>query len=275
MNERADRELSGATVGSYRLGPLLGSGGMGDVYRATGQDGRDVAIKFLRDDLAGDAGIRHRFARELEVALSIEHPHVVPVLDTGEHEGRPYLCQPLIHESLRTRLERERVLPADPALAIVRQVAAGLDELARRQVVHRDVKPANVLLEGDHAFIADFGLVKRLQGTNLTRPGQTIGSLDYIAPEQIQGADVSPATDVYGLACVTYECLTGCAPFADVAGMQLLWAHLERTPPDPAEIADLAPGLGDAVLSGLAKRPEERPSSAGAFARSLDRALAA
>ena len=276
MNEQeTDSGLSGQIVGGYKIGEPLGSGGMGDVYRATTQDGHVVAMKFLRADLASDPGIRQRFTRELKVALSIDHPHVVPVLDTGEHENRPYLCQPLIGESLRGRLESERALPPGATLEIVRQVADGLDELARGGIIHRDVKPANVLLDGSHAFIADFGLVKRMQGTNLTRPGQTIGSLDYIAPEQIQGGEVTPATDVYGLACVTFECLTGRTPFADVGGMQLFWAHLEREPPDPAEIAEIPQELSKAILQGLAKQPGERPPSAGGFARSLDRALAA
>jgi serine/threonine protein kinase len=264
--------LIDATVGRYRIESLLEVGGMGRVYRAVGPEGELVALKLVRGDLAEDSIFRKRFEREAMIAQQVKNPHVVPVLDTGEHEGVPYLSQRFIEGgSLEQKLKREGHLDVPTTLKLCAEVADGLDALFAGGMVHRDVKPANVLLDLDGtALITDFGLAKDSEGTNLTRPGQALGSLDYMSPEQIRGEAVSAATDVYALGCVICQCLSGTPPFADRKGMRILWAQLQDEPPDPcAELPDAPPGLGAAVLRALAKTPAERPQSAGEYARLL------
>jgi serine/threonine protein kinase len=264
--------LIGATVGRYRIESLLEVGGMGRVYRAIGPEEELVALKLVRGDLAEDSIFRKRFEREAMIAQQVKNQHVVPVLDTGEHEGVPYLSQRFIEGgSLEQKLKREERLDVPTTLKLCAEVADGLDALFAGGMVHRDVKPANVLLDLDGtALITDFGLAKDSEGTNLTRPGQALGSLDYMSPEQIRGEAVSAATDVYALGCVICQCLSGTPPFADRKGMRILWAQLQDEPPDPcAELPDAPPGLGAAVLRALAKSPAERPQSAGEYARLL------
>jgi serine/threonine protein kinase len=267
--------LIGATVGAYEIESLLGEGGMGRVYRAVDRDGAPVALKLIREDLARDSVYRKRFDREASVASRIVNQHVVPVLCRGEHEGVPYLAQRFIEGgSLEQKLERELRLELEVALHICADVADGLDALFAGGLVHRDVKPANVLLSSDgRALISDFGLAKDSNGTDLTRPGQALGSLDYMAPEQIRAETVSASTDVYALGCVLFHCLCGAPPFAAHQGMRVLWAQLQDDPPDPSVILDDAPPeLGPALLSALQKDPAARPQSAGEYARLLYRA---
>jgi serine/threonine protein kinase len=264
--------LIGKSVGSYRVEAVLGVGGMGYVYRAVGADGQPVALKLVRGDIAEDSVFRARFAREARIAQQVKNPHVVPVLDTGEHEGVPFLSQRFIEGgSLEDKLKREGRLDVPTTLQICAQVADGLDALYAGGMVHRDVKPANVLLDLDGtALITDFGLAKDSQGTNLTRPGQALGSMDYMSPEQIRGEQVTAATDVYALGCVICQCLTGAPPFADRQGMRVLWAQLQDEPPDPcANLDGSPPALGPAILKALAKDPTDRPQSAGEYARLL------
>jgi serine/threonine protein kinase len=264
--------LIGASVGGYRIESVLGVGGMGRVYRAVGRDGEEVALKLVRPDLAQDSVFRRRFEREARIARQVSNPHVVPVLDTGEHEGVPFLSQRFIEGgSLEERLEREGRLEIPVALEICSQVAEGLDALCAGGMVHRDVKPANVLLDlRGVAYITDFGLAKDSQATNLTRPGQALGSLDYMSPEQIRGEEVGAPTDVYALGCVVFRCLSGSTPFAGRQGMRLLWAQLQDEPSDPcAELAGAPLALGEAVLRALEKDPADRPSGAGEYARLL------
>jgi serine/threonine protein kinase len=245
---------------------------MGRVYRARSADGQEVALKLVKSDLASDTVFRKRFELEADVAQRIEHPHVVPVLDSGEHDGIPYLAQRLIRGgSLDDRIEREGALDLDFTLRVCEQVASGLDALHASGLFHRDVKPANILLdEQETAYITDFGLAKDSQGSLLTRPGQTLGSLDYMAPEQIRGEGISAASDVYALGCVMFECVTGKPPFADRQGMRVLWAHLQDEPPDPTlSRPDLPPGFAAELRRALAKEPVGRPASASELARNL------
>jgi serine/threonine protein kinase len=267
--------LIGAMVGGYRVESLLGEGGMGRVYRAVDGDGAPVALKLIREDLASDSVFRKRFDREASVASRIVNPHVVPVLCRGEHEGVPYLAQRFIEGgSLEQKLEREQRLQLAVALQICADVADGLDALSAGGLVHRDVKPANVLLERDgRALIGDFGLAKDSDATNLTRPGQALGSLDYMAPEQIRAEEVGASTDVYALGCVVFHCLCGAPPFAPHKGMRVLWAQLQDDPRDPSdELPGAPPELGPALLSALQKDPSARPQSAGEYAGLLYRA---
>jgi serine/threonine protein kinase len=262
----------GDTVGAYRIDGVLGVGGMGRVYRATAPSGEEVALKLVKADLARDTVFRKRFDREARIAQRVSHPNLVPVLDTGEEHGIPYLTQRFIQGgSLADQIEKQGQLSIETALRGVTEVAGALDALHANDLIHRDVKPANILVdEQGVSYITDFGLAKDTQGSLLTRPGQAVGSLDYMAPEQIRGEEVTAATDVYALGCVMCECLSGAPPFADRQGMRVLWAHLQDQPPDPcAKRTDAPPGLGPAVLTALAKDPAERPPTATAYAQAI------
>ena len=267
-----ENDVVGQRIGAWQVEALIAEGGMGRVYRARSSDGREVALKLVKSDLAHDAVFRKRFEREASIARRLDHPHVVPVLDSGEHEGTPYLAQQLIGGgSLDDRIERDGALDIDFALRVCAQVASGLDALHAHGLFHRDVKPANIMLdEAESAYITDFGLAKDSQGSLLTRPGQTLGSLDYMAPEQIRGEEISAASDVYALGCVMFECVTGKPPFADRQGMRALWAHLQDEPPDASDQrADVSPAFASELRRALAKEPSDRPASASALAEAL------
>lgn len=262
----------GQSVGPYKIESVLGVGGMGHVYLASAPDGAQVALKVVKADLARDETFRRRFDREASIAKRIEHPNVVPVLDQSEHEGIPYLAQRYIRGgNLADRIEAQGQLDVGTAVQVCEQVASGLDALHAEGLFHRDIKPANILVdEGGTAYITDFGLAKDTQGSLLTRPGQALGSLDYMAPEQIRSEEITPAADVYGLGCVMYECLCGAPPFADRQGMRVLWAHLQDPPADPADRrADLPGEVSAVVLKALDKDPGGRPQSAGELAQQL------
>jgi serine/threonine-protein kinase len=246
---------------------------MGKVYKAISPEGGEVALKIVKPDYARNETFMRRFKREAMIAQTVQNPHVVPVLDSGEHDGTPYLAERFIEGgSLADKLKTDRWLDVPTTVKICAQVADGLDALADAGMVHRDVKPGNILLDDDGtAYLTDFGLAKDSQGSFLTLPGQAVGSLDYMAPEQIRGDGVTAASDVYSLGCVVFECLRGKPPFADRPGMRVLWAHLQEEPPDP-ERADVSPELSDAVKTALRKDPAHRPPSSAAYARSLSRA---
>lgn len=265
-------DRAGQHVGPYKIDAVLGVGGMGHVYLATGPDGQQVALKLVKADLARDDVFRRRFDREARIAQRIDHPHVVPVLDQGEHEGVPYLVQRYISGgSLADKIEQHGQLDLAVASGVCEQVASGLDALHAEGLFHRDVKPANILVdEQGTAYITDFGLAKDTQGSLLTKPGQALGSLDYMAPEQIRSEELTAAADVYGLGCVMYECLSGAPPFSDRQGMRVLWAHLQDPPIDPSERrSDLPPDVGAVIVRALEKDPGDRPQSAGDFAQQL------
>src|SRR3954464_3473274 len=248
---------------------------MGRGYKATSPAGDRVALKIVKGEMSGDEVFLKRFKREADVARRIDHPNVVSVIETGDHDGLPWAAQRFISGgSLEERLDRWGALDLHQVIAISKQVAAGLDVLHEKGLIHRDLKPGNILIdERGNPFIADFGLAKDHQheGTVLTRPGQALGSMDYMAPEQIRGEDVTAATDVYALACMLYELLTGAPPFADQVGMRIMWAHLQDPPPHPSDKKpDLPRPVGDAILAGLVKDPAERPQSATAFMRLVE-----
>jgi serine/threonine-protein kinase len=268
----SDDPRIGTTFGEYGIDGLLGQGGMGKVYRATAPDGTAVALKLVKEDYARDETFRRRFYREARIAQMVKHPNVVPVVDTGEQEGLPYMAQRFIRgESLDDKLKREGPLDVATAVRVCTDVASGLEALWAAGMVHRDVKPANILLdESGQAYITDFGLAKDTQGSLLTLPGQALGSMDYMSPEQIRGEQVSAAADIYALGCVMYECMCGRPPFADVQGMRILWAHLQDEPPGPGTIRnDLPPEFARTLLVAMAKDPAQRPASAGEYARML------
>jgi len=260
---------AGTQVGPYTVESLLGEGGMGRVYKASGPDGA-VAVKIVKEEMAADETFRKRFIREAQVAQKIEHPHVLGVLETGEHEGIPWMSQPFVGGgSLEDRLEKYGALDMHLVIGICKQVAEGLDVLHDNGLIHRDLKPGNILVdEAGRPFIGDFGLAKDQlhEGTVLTRPGQALGSMDYMAPEQIRGEEVSGRTDVYALACMVFELLTGQPPFADRVGMRIMWAHLQDPPPNAGEVKPGIPvAVGEAILEGMEKEPTDRPATATAL----------
>jgi serine/threonine protein kinase len=266
---------AGELIGSYRIEQLLAQGGMGRVYRATGPDGRPAALKVIKPEYAGDPTFRRRFARETRAALAVRHPHLVPVLEAGEHDGMPYLATAFLEGgSLAGALREERELDLERAVRVLLDVAAGLDALHAAGIVHRDVKPANILLDlQGRAFVTDFGLAKARDASALTRTGFAVGSLPYMAPEQTRAEDVTAAADVYALGCVAFECLAGGPPFAGLRAMQVIAAHRDGEPPDPCVgRADGTPELTWAVLRALAKDPGARPPTATSYARMVQAA---
>jgi serine/threonine-protein kinase len=276
MNDRFDSDARiGSRFGEYNVDALLGEGGMGKVYKATAPDGSQVALKLVKEDYARDETFRRRFMREARIAQTVKHPKVVAVVDTGEVDGLPYMAQRFVDgESLDQQLKRDGPVDVPTAVRICTDVASGLEALWAAGMVHRDVKPANILVDGrGESHITDFGLAKDTQGSLLTLPGQALGSMDYMAPEQIRGEDVSAASDIYSLGCVMYECMVGRPPFAHVQGMRILWAHLQDEPPDPGTLRKgLPPEFSKALLTALQKEGEKRPHTAGEYARLLAQA---
>jgi serine/threonine protein kinase len=260
----------GTTFGPYELQSLIGVGGMGEVYRAydTVKD-RTVALKLLRTELAADANFQERFRRESRVAARLQEPHVIPVHDWGDIDGVLYIDMRLVEGvNLKTELAKNGPLAPERAASIVAQVAAALDTAHADGLVHRDIKPENVLLAGDDfAYLVDFGIAHLGGETGLTSTGAPIGSCAYMAPERFTNGQVGPQADVYSLACLLYECLTGWPPFPMRELSQVLSAHLLAPPPRPTAIrAGLNSAFDDVVARGLAKDPQARLSSAGELA---------
>jgi len=274
MPEIALEPRPGDSLGPYRITRVIGRGRMGIVFEGTA-DGEDpVALKVVTTELSQDDVFVRRFRREVKAAQKISHPNVVPVLAHGEEGGLPYLVQRLIPGgSLAERLAVAGPLELAYAAQLLGAAAAGIDALHDAGLVHRDIKPANILLDGDTPYVSDFGLAKDSQASNLTRPGQALGSLDYMSPEQIRGEDVSPATDVYALGCVMWECLTGSPPFGGRPSMRVLFAHLQESPPDlPSLRPEISAATGRAVTRALEKEPEDRPHSASEYVAGVARA---
>jgi serine/threonine protein kinase len=265
----------GTQFGSYHVESLIGVGGMGRVYRARAADGITVALKLVKDDLARDETFRRRFQREARIAQTVHNPHVVPVHHAGDLDGVPYLAAQYIEGTVLDRMLQEQGrLDLATTLRVCSHVADGLEALRRAGMVHRDVKPENILIDRvGTGFITDFGLAKDSAGTVLTRPGQPLGSMDYMAPEQIRGQPVTGAADIYSLGCVVFECLAGQPPFGDRDGMQVLWAHLQDEPPDlPSDRDDVPPRFRTVWRTALAKEPTDRPRTSVEYMRALSEA---
>jgi ABC-type branched-subunit amino acid transport system substrate-binding protein/tetratricopeptide (TPR) repeat protein len=263
-------EAPDALFGDYRIEEEVGRGGMGVVHRAidTRLD-RPVALKLIAPELAEDPDFRERFLRESRVAAAIDHGNVLPIYEAGEHRGQVFLAMRFVQGSdLKVLLRTRKTLPPEEALSILGRVADALDAAHAKGLVHRDVKPGNVLLdERGHPYLSDFGLTKEAGGAS-TRTGQIVGTLDYLAPEQIRGEAIDGRTDEYALGCVLYECLTGEAPFHRRTEAETLWAHMQEPPPALREY----PALDPVLARGLAKDKSDRYQTCGEL---LDAAHAA
>lgn len=270
------RVLSELLFGNYRLVELLGRGGMGEVYRAfdTTTD-RLVALKVLAPNLATDDSFQQRFRREALAAARLNEPHIVPIHGFGEIDGRLYVDMRLIEGDDLQSVLRAGALPADRAVDIVRQVASALVAAHRAGLVHRDVKPSNILVtQEDFAYLIDFGIARNVDQTGLTRTGVAVGTFAYMAPERLQAAPIDTRSDVYALAAVLHQCLTGQLPFPGSSTEQQIIAHLMSPPPRPTALRPELSAAFDAVVAkGMAKVPEDRYQTAADLARAATDAL--
>ena len=279
---------SGFEVAGYRIESVIGRGGMAVVYRAEDTRlGRKVALKVLTPVLAHNEQFQQRFIRESRLAASLDHPNIVPIYEAGEADGQLFIAMRYVAGSdLKGLLSQTGGLPLARLLRIFVQIGDALDAAHELGLVHRDVKPGNILVAStqertghgsfDHVYLTDFGLTKRTTSLSgaLTGTGHFLGTVDYVSPEQIQGAPVGPSTDIYALGCVLYECLTGQLPFHRDDDAALLWAHLVEAPPPVTSLRpDLPAAVDDVVARAMAKAPEDRYGSCHDLVRDLELAL--
>jgi serine/threonine-protein kinase len=257
----------------YQLGELIATGGMGSVYRAVDTHlGRPVAVKVLKRVLADDATFLERFRREARAAAAISHPGVARVYDYGERSSEPFIVMELVEgDTLAERIAQRGPLPWQEAFAIAEQVASALSAAHAHGVVHRDVKPANILVEpSGRVKVTDFGIARAAQATTLTRPGMVLGSANYVAPEQAQGSTVGPAADLYSLGCVLYESIVGTTPYQGRSAVAIATQHVSAPVPDPRdEVAELPEHAARLVMRSLGKQPGDRFPSAAIMAAAL------
>jgi CheY-like chemotaxis protein/predicted Ser/Thr protein kinase len=269
----------GDEIAGYRIEAIAGRGGMGVVFRAEHVHlSRHVALKVLTADLAGNRSFRARFIREAQTAARLDHPNIVPVYDAGEQAGLLYIAMKFIDGTdLGHLLDTEERFSPQRTVDLLAAIADSLDTAHAHGLVHRDVKPGNVLVDNQRSWLTDFGLTKRIASrTALTAAGRTVGTAAYLAPEQIRGQDVDARTDVYAFGCVLYECLTGAVPFERDTDMAVLWAHLEAEPEPPTQrVKELPKDLDAVFASALAKKKEDRFSSCGEMVNAVAEASGA
>lgn len=266
----------GTSVAGYRIDGVLGQGGMGVVYEATQLSlDRKVALKLLAAHLGEDAQFRERFRREALIQAAIEHPHIVTIYEAGEDEQGLFMAMRLVRGPNLKDMIISRELDAGRTLRLLKPVADALDAAHEAGLIHRDIKPQNILVSGrDHAYLADFGLTKAPGEKSLTKTGQFVGTLDYISPEQIRGQKATTASDVYALAAVLYECLSGVVPFPKDSEAAVLFAHMSDEPPKVTDQRPELPGdLDDVIARAMAKDPEQRHPSAGELLRDAEEAF--
>ncbi len=273
----------GTEFAGYRVEALLGRGGMSVVYRAeNARLGNKVALKLIAEELAHDESFRERFVRESRTAASLNHPNVIPIYDAGDEDGVLFIAMRYVESDLKQLLAREGPLSLAKTLSVVGQVGSALDAAHARSLLHRDVKPANILLDAasepggaPHAYLADFGLTKHLESrSGITASGQFVGTIDYMSPEQIEGREVDGRTDIYSLGCVLFECLAGATPFKRETEVAVLWAHMRDEPPPVTELRPELPGAVDLVLArAVAKDPANRYATARELIDELRTAL--
>jgi len=276
--------LVGDEFAGYRVRSVLGRGGMSVVYQAENlRLSSIIALKVLAPELASDDVFRARFLEESRIAASLNHPNVIPIYDMGSQDELLYIAMRYVSGTDMRQMikKRGRILPAT-ALFLVGQAARALDAAHRKGLVHRDVKPGNLLIERgsddadpDHVYLADFGITKHaMSRSGLTSTGQFLGTIDYVAPEQIRGTSVLGLADQYSLGCVLYECLTGRVPFEKDLDAAIIWAHVEETPTRPTMLRpELPPQIDEVFGRVLAKRPDERYGSCREFVEAARMAL--
>ena len=267
----------GTVFAAYALEGVLGRGGMSVVYRAdNARLGNKIALKVLAPDLSEDDAFRERFVRESRVAASINHPNIIPIYDAGDSDGLLYIAMRYVEGAdLKVLLRREDPLHVPRACALISQVGGALHTAHQAGLIHRDIKPGNILIERiddgiqilEHVYLADFGLTKHAQSrSGLTHTGQFVGTVDYVAPEQIEGRPTDKRADVYSLGCVLFECLTGVVPYHRESDVAVLWAHVqEECPPVTTLRSDLPAGMDDVVARAMAKSPDDRYQTAAEF----------
>ena len=266
----------GTAFGKYTIISLLGKGGMGEVYEAYDTEKkRTVALKILADGFSNDATFRQRFQRESHAAAVLQEPHVIPIHDWGDIDGRLYIDMRLVHGHTLDELIATGPLEPSRAVAIIGQVGAALDAAHAEGLMHRDIKPHNIIVTpADFAYLVDFGIAAMRGATRLTTAGTPIGTVSYMAPERFTEAEVTPAVDVYALACVLYEALTGDSPFSRDSLENVVAAHLASPPPRPSVTNPRVPATFDAVIArGMAKDPDDRYGTAGGLVRAAQRAV--
>jgi serine/threonine protein kinase len=265
----------GTTFGKYAITGLLGAGGMGEVYEARDTDkNRTVALKILADRFSSDPTFRARFQRESHAAAVLQEPHVIPIHDWGEIDGHLYIDMRLVRGRTLDELLDDGPLPPARAVAIVAQIGAALDAAHAEGLMHRDVKPHNIIVtSADFAYLVDFGIAETRGDSRLTTSGTPIGTVHYMAPERFTEQVATPAVDVYALACVLYEALTGDSPFAKDSLQNVVGAHLASPPPRPSVANARVPAAFDTVIArGMAKDPDDRFGTAGGLVRAAQRA---
>lgn len=271
--------VKGQLLGRYRLDALLGEGGMALVYRGTDSaDGREVAIKVVHPTIARDPAFVKRFLRESRVFARLQHPNILPLYDSGEQNETPYLVMPYVAGGTLEDWLAERHPPRE-VVALIRPLAAALDHAHERGVIHRDVKPSNVLIAADGTpYLADFGIAHAIGDTKLTATGMHIGSAHYMAPEQVQGGTLTGAVDQYALASMLYEALVGQSPFVMTptdTSFSLMLRKLAQAPPPPSSLdATLSPACDAVILRALAREPEQRFGSCTEMIDAMEQALA-
>ena len=270
--------MEGTPFGRYQLVDLLGRGGMGEVWRAFDTTmNRVVALKVLPATLADDAQYQARFRREAQAAASLDEPHIVPIHDFGEIDGRLYVTMRLIDGKTITELLVDGPLAPQRAVSIVEQIAAALGAAHRIGLVHRDVKPSNILVtEDDFAYLIDFGIARAADATKLTSTGSTVGTLAYMAPERFTSDREDARADIYALTCVLYECLTGSQPFPGDSVERQITSHLTLPPPRPSTMQPgISPQMDQVIATGMAKNPDQRYATTRDLAAAARAALTA
>ena len=276
---------AGSRIAGYQIQELIGRGGMAMVYRASDvRLDRLVALKVLTPELTRDSAFRQRFIRESRSGASVDHPNVIPVFEAGEAEGVLFIAMRYVAgRDVRALIEREGPLRPSRVVSIVTQIASALDTAHAHGLVHRDVKPANMLLgtvatgsAPDHVYLSDFGLSKlSVSAISLTGTGQFLGTIDYMSPEQVEGRAIDGRTDLYALACATFEMLTGCPPFQRDQDLAVMWAQVSAPPPSARQLRpELAPEVDQVIAKALAKSPDDRHANCLEFAAGLGAACA-
>src|SRR3954451_5740649 len=264
---------AGTEIGGYRIVNLLGQGGMGVVYLADNvRNGQRVALKLLTPDLARSSGFRERFSREANYASSLRHPNVLEVYEAGEQDDVLFIAMQYVEgEDLKALLSREGKLDARRAVGILGQVASALDAAHSTGLLHRDIKPGNVMIaagQPERCYLTDFGLSKNPSADSiaLTAQGEFVGTIDYTAPELVLGKGADSRLDVYSLGCLFYECLTGKPPFPKERDVEVLYAHIQDPVPKVSAMRpELPTALDDVVEKAMAKKPDDRFATSGAF----------